>query len=60
MKWINNTNNRINKTDMEVNFYTSWQIGLMVDFGITYERRKYISLEIPFLTIQLCGKKKSS
>ena len=39
---------------MEINFYSGWYIGLMIDFGTTYERRKYVSLEIPFLTIQIC------
>ena len=39
---------------MKINFYPSWQIGLMIDFGTTYEKRKYVCLDIPFLTIQFC------
>lgn len=38
---------------MKINFYKSWQIGFMAHFGETYEKRKYICLDIPFLTIQL-------
>ena len=26
----------------------------MIDFGITYEKRKYVCLSIPFLIIQFC------
>jgi len=29
---------------MKINFYPSWQIGLMIDFGTTYEKRKYVCL----------------
>ena len=39
---------------MKIHFYPSWQIGLMIDFGTTYEKRKYVCLDIPFLTIQFC------
>ena len=37
---------------MKINIYKSWQIGLMIDFGTTYDKIKYVCLEIPFLTIQ--------
>ncbi len=39
---------------MKIHFYPCWQIGLMIDFGTTYEKRKYVCLDIPFLTIQFC------
>ena len=39
---------------MKVYFYMSRQIGIMIDFGVTYDRRKYVCLDIPFLTIQFC------
>jgi len=38
---------------MKINFYPSWQIGLMIDWDVNYEKRKYICLDIPFLTIQI-------
>lgn len=38
--------------EYKINFYLGWQIGLMIDFGKTYDNKKYICLEIPFLTIQ--------
>ena len=40
---------------MKVNFFFGWQIGLMIDVGINYEKRKYICFEFPFVTIQILG-----
>ena len=38
---------------MKVDFWFSWQIGLMLSVGKTYFKRKYLTVEIPFLIIQL-------
>jgi len=36
----------------KINIYTGWQIGFMISFGRTYEKRKYVCFDILFLTIQ--------
>ena len=44
---------------MKVKIYAAWQFGLMVDIGKNFENRKYICLDIPFLTFQLLFKAKN-
>ena len=43
---------------MKVHFWFNWQIGLMIAFGETFEKRPYISIEIPLLIIQISWTKK--
>ena len=31
----------------------SWQIGLMITFGVNFQKRAYITIEIPFVMIQI-------
>ena len=45
---------------MNIEFTFFWQIGIMVSFGINYEKRKYITIELPFLMIIFTGKKKQN
>ena len=42
---------------MRITFFTAWQIGLLVTFGVNYEQRKYVTIEIPFLVIQVLFKR---
>ena len=42
-----------NKTQIKIERYYSSQIGLMVSWGVNYERKPYIAIEIPFVTIQI-------
>jgi hypothetical protein len=39
--------------DMKINIWYSNQIGIMLTWGVQYEGRKYVSLDIPFLIIQV-------
>jgi len=39
--------------NMKIHFWFSWQIGLMLTVGKQYEKRKYLTIEIPFLIIQI-------
>jgi hypothetical protein len=41
---------------MKILVFTNWQFGLMLSFGTNYERRKYLTLELPFLVIQILFK----
>ena len=43
---------------MNIEFTFFWQIGIMVSFGINYEKRKYITIELPFLIMVFTGKNK--
>jgi len=38
---------------MNIYFYFSWQIGLMLSVGKQYEHRLYLTIEIPFCIIQI-------
>jgi hypothetical protein len=38
---------------MKIDFWFSWQIGIMFTCSKNYEKRKYITIELPFLTAQL-------
>ena len=31
----------------------SWQIGIMLTFGKNFEKRKYITIELPLVIIQI-------
>jgi hypothetical protein len=41
---------------MKVIVFTNWQFGLMLSFGENYEKRKYLTIEILFLVIQILFK----
>tara|TARA_R110000744_G_scaffold6170_1_gene21632 strand:- start:268 stop:480 length:213 start_codon:yes stop_codon:yes gene_type:complete len=43
---------------MNIEFTFYWQIGIMVSAGTTYEKRKYITIELPFLIMVFTGKNK--
>lgn len=38
---------------MKIDFYYNSQIGLMISWGTNFQQRKYITIEIPFLIIQI-------
>ncbi len=38
---------------MKILIYTNWQIGFLISFGFNYERRFYISIDMPFFWIQV-------
>ena len=38
---------------MKISCYYSNQIGFIITWGTNYEKRKYISFDIPFLIIQV-------
>ena len=40
---------------MKVYFWFNWQIGFMLTFGVRYDKRPYVCIDIPFLIIQICG-----
>ncbi len=42
---------------MKVQAWYYNQIGLMITWGVNYENRKYVSLDIPFFIIQILGSK---
>jgi hypothetical protein len=42
---------------MKIIVFTSWQFGLMLSFGKNYEKRRYITIELPFFVIQILFKR---
>jgi hypothetical protein len=44
---------------MIVDFIFAWQIGIMFSAGVNYEKRKYITIELPFLMVLLSSKRKN-
>ena len=38
---------------MKLEYWFNWQIGILIEFGYNYYDRKYVCLELPFLTIQV-------
>jgi hypothetical protein len=41
---------------MKISVFTNWQFGIMISFGKNYEKRKYLTIELPFLVIQILFK----
>lgn len=41
---------------MNVQVFYSWQIGFLIEFGGQFTGRKYICIELPFISIQLLFK----
>jgi hypothetical protein len=41
---------------MKILVFTNWQFGIMLSFGTNYEKRKYLTIELPFLVIQILFK----
>ena len=42
---------------MKIYFIFAWQFGIMFSVGINYEKITYITIEIPFLIIQILLRK---
>jgi len=42
---------------MKIHIWYNGQFGLMISWGTQFEGRKYISLDLPFLIIQILGKR---
>lgn len=38
---------------MKLEFYFQWQLGLMISVGRNFEKRPYLTIEIPLLIIQI-------
>ena len=38
---------------MKLRFWFEWQVGIMITFGVNYEKRKYITFDLPFVNIQI-------
>ncbi len=38
---------------MKIEYWFNWQIGLLLEFGCNYENRRYLCVELPFLSIQI-------
>ena len=36
-----------------IDIWIEWQIGFMITWGLTFESRAYITIDLPFLTIQI-------
>lgn len=42
---------------MKIHIWYSNQFGLMITWGMHFERRKYITIDLPFITVQVLGKR---
>lgn len=38
---------------MEINIFQNYGVGLFISWGINYENRKHISINVPFFTIRI-------